>query len=379
MDPKQSNGTVKRKYVNAATGSNQAQYSHDTHSVDQEIISNVEEVHRFNEELAAYTQKGHFLQEGRIAGNERTFPLPRPEALDLITSMIGIVREPLLVLDNNLSIKKANRAFYRTFGHSEKETEGRVIYEVGRNAWDSPILRELLEKVLLDHRAYEEVEIEIESSPLIHKTLRLNVRRLSGGEMILMSIRDVTPRRRAEVELYRVRDELRQGQKMEAIGRLAGGVAHDFNNILTAISGFSELLLDKLEPGSDVVHLANEIKNASARAAALTQQLLAFSRRQVLQPQTISLNSVILGLDELLRRLIGDDIEFGALLGETLGPIHADPGQISQVVLNLALNARDAMPNGGKLSHPDREHQRRAITGSGARAGGWPVCKSDRD
>jgi nitrogen-specific signal transduction histidine kinase len=152
-------------------------------------------------------------------------------AFDLVTSVLEVVREPLVLLGNTLSVRKANQAFYRIFSESEESTETRSIYDVAHDAWNIASLRDLLEKALLDNQAHEEVEIECNFQNTGRKSLRLNVRRLSGGGMILMAIRDVTPRRRTEVELHRVRDELRQGQKMEVIGRLAGGVAHDFNNI----------------------------------------------------------------------------------------------------------------------------------------------------
>jgi signal transduction histidine kinase/ActR/RegA family two-component response regulator len=333
-------------------GAAQVHYDYDTQSAHEEVVSNVEEVQRFNEELEAAEEEALSVNGVQSAANEelQTHDFDPKQALDLIISIVEVVREPLIILDNALHVQKANRSFYRTFRQSEKDTEAHSVYDLAQGAWDIPALRSLLEKVLLDNRAYEEVEVEIEPLPVGRKTLRLNVRRLSGGEMILMSIRDVTPRRRTEVELHRVRDELRQGQKMEVIGRLAGGVAHDFNNILTGILGFSEMLLDSLEEGTDDFHRAEEIKRASERAAALTQQLLAFSRRQVLRPQVVSLNTVILGLNEMLRRLIGDNIELHKTLDGELGAVHADPGQMSQVILNLALNARDAMPQGGRLS-----------------------------
>ena len=329
----------------------QGQYDYDIQSADEEVLSNVKEVQRFNAELILSEEEAHSIDKGLGTANaSEDHNSDSGQAFDLITSIVEVVREPLIILDNALRVRKANRAFYRTFNHPEKETEKRSIYELAQGAWNIPALKVLLEKVLLDNRAYEEVEVESEFPQVGRKTLRLNVRRLSGGEMILMSIRDVTPRRRTEVELHRLQDELRQGQKMEVIGRLAGGVAHDFNNILTGIMGFSELLMDDLEAGTDAFYQAAEIKKASERAAALTQQLLAFSRRQVLRPQVVSLNTVILGLTEMLRRLIGDNIELDNALDEGLGPICADPGQISQIILNLALNARDAMPQGGKLS-----------------------------
>jgi signal transduction histidine kinase/ActR/RegA family two-component response regulator len=352
---KQSAGVTSVSELGRTSGNakgGQIQYDYDIESAQEEIVSNVEEVQRFNEALEAAEEETQSINElWNTASREvQTRSFDSKRAHDLAMSIVEVVREPLMILDNSLCVMKANRAFYRTFNHSENDTETLFIYDLAQGFWDIPALRALLAKVLLDNRAYEEVEIEVGSVALGHKTLRLNVRRLSGGEMILMSIRDVTPRRRTEVELHRVQDELRQGQKMEVIGRLAGGVAHDFNNILTGILGFSEMLLGSLEQGTSDFHHAAEIKRASERAAALTQQLLAFSRRQVLRPEIVSLNTVILGLNEMLRRLIGDNIHLDNALDKDLGMIRADPGQLSQVILNLALNSRDAMLQGGRLS-----------------------------
>jgi signal transduction histidine kinase/CheY-like chemotaxis protein len=145
-------------------------------------------------------------------------------------------------------------------------------------------------------------------------------------------------------------DQLRQSQKLEAIGRLAGGIAHDFNNILTAIMGYSSLLQSGLDGNDPKSQEVEEIKKAVRRASALIQQLLAFSRRQVLQIQVLDLNSVVLNIQPLLQRLIGEDIELIVLSTSSLGHVKSDPGQIEQVLMNLALNARDAMPQGGKLT-----------------------------
>ena len=155
---------------------------------------------------------------------------------------------------------------------------------------------------------------------------------------------------RSLAELRRTQDQLVQAQKMEAIGRLAGGVAHDFNNLLTAIIGYSELLLmglDDLDPRRKDME---EIKKAADRAAVLTRQLLAFSRKQVLQPRVLDLNTTIANMEKMLRRLIREDIELITVLDPNLGQVKADPGQIEQVLMNLAVNARDAMPQGGKLT-----------------------------
>jgi two-component system, cell cycle sensor histidine kinase and response regulator CckA len=156
-------------------------------------------------------------------------------------------------------------------------------------------------------------------------------------------VRDLTRQKELEAQL-------RQAQKMEAVGRLAGGVAHDFNNLLTAIAGYSEFLISGLTEDDRLRRHAEEIKKASARAAALTGQLLAFSRRQVLQPRVLDLNAVVSDMDMMLRRLIGEDVELVAMLETNLATVRADPTQLEQVIVNLAVNARDAMPNGGSLT-----------------------------
>jgi PAS domain S-box-containing protein len=153
---------------------------------------------------------------------------------------------------------------------------------------------------------------------------------------------DITERRLLE-------ERLRQAQKMEAIGQLAGGVAHDFNNLLTAIIGNADFLLQDLPSEAPSRADVNEIRQAADRAASLTRQLLAFSRKQVLQPRTLDLNQLVAGMERMLRRLLAENIEVHLHLAEDAGPVHADPGQMEQVLLNLVLNARDAMPEGGKL------------------------------
>ena len=160
---------------------------------------------------------------------------------------------------------------------------------------------------------------------------------------IVNNYRDATERRSLEQQVI-------QAQKMEAVGRLAGGVAHDFNNILTAIGGYTDLLLADLPLDDPRRQDVDEIHRAADRAAALTQQLLAFSRRQVLQPKVINVNALVVNVEKMLRRLIGEDVQLEAALAEDVGRVRADPGQLEQVLVNLAVNARDAMPGGGRLT-----------------------------
>jgi signal transduction histidine kinase/ActR/RegA family two-component response regulator len=150
-------------------------------------------------------------------------------------------------------------------------------------------------------------------------------------------------------EHLRLEEQYRQAQKMEAVGRLAGGIAHDFNNLLTAILGFSELTMARLAKDDPTRGELQEVLKAGHRAAALTRQMLAFSRRQVMQPRLIDLNERVTDLLKMLKRLIGEDVELVPRLAPGLGLVMADPGQIEQVVMNLAVNSRDAMPEGGQL------------------------------
>jgi PAS domain S-box-containing protein len=163
-------------------------------------------------------------------------------------------------------------------------------------------------------------------------------------------VHDVSERKKSEEEKRRLQEQLVQAQKMEAVGQLAGGIAHDFNNLLTAITGYSELLLGELPPEDLRRSHAEEIRKAGERAASLTQQLLAFSRRQVLEPKVLDVNVVVSDIERMLRRLIGEHIELKTRKAPDIWKVKADPGQIEQAILNLVLNARDAMPSGGTLA-----------------------------
>ena len=181
---------------------------------------------------------------------------------------------------------------------------------------------------------------------------RVIIVRLSGSaasindepeEVLELIAEDITDRRQLE-------EQLRQAQKMDAVGRLAGGVAHDFNNLLMVINGYTEVLLDQLEAGGEMHHKVQSIQQAAERAATLTRQLLAFSRKQLLELKVIDVNNVIADMERLLRPLIGEHIELITRLSPDAGHTRADAGQIEQVIMNLVVNAKDAMPQGGKLT-----------------------------
>jgi two-component system, cell cycle sensor histidine kinase and response regulator CckA len=186
------------------------------------------------------------------------------------------------------------------------------------------------------------VEVAVTTSPI----------RDAGGSVIGVSkvARDLTTRRRVETTLRHTEEQFRQAQKMEAVGRLAGGVAHDFNNLLSVILSYTDLILSDLAQGDPIRDDIEEVRAAGLRASELTKQLLAMSRQQVLQPRVLDINLVLAGMKRMLGRLLGEDIELTVLPDHQIGRVLADPGQIEQVVMNLAVNARDAMKGGGKLT-----------------------------
>ncbi|WP_439629959.1 PAS domain S-box protein [Gemmata sp.] len=261
---------------------------------------------------------------------------------------IQAVKQGILITDPNQPdnpIIYASPGFLQMTGYAADEVLGRNCRFLQGRATDPGAVARLREAVkqkrpctveLLNYRKdgtpfWNELSV----SPVQDATGRLT--HFVGAEV------DVTERRLLE-------EQLRQSQKMDAVGQLAGGVAHDFNNLLTIINGYSDLVLSQAPEGTETWEFAREINRAGGRAAALTQQLLAFSRKQVLETKVLSLNAIVADTDRMLRRLIGEDVSVSAVLAPDLGHVRADPGQIEQVIINLAVNARDAMPRGGRLT-----------------------------
>src|SRR5579872_5521488 len=217
--------------------------------------------------------------------------------------------------------------------------------------------RNLLADLYADRRRSDDLERNFESDQHFHDMEAEWKHRQGNPIVVRLSGRPVTDDAVSSYELVAediterriLEQQFRQAQKMEAIGRLAGGIAHDFNNLLMVISGYTQMLLDELKGESPLRKAATEIEKAADRAASLTRQLLAFSRKQVLSPKVLDLNALVLDNLKMLPRLIGEDVEVVNVPGADLGRIKADPGQVAQVILNLAVNARDAMPQGGKI------------------------------
>jgi PAS domain S-box-containing protein len=238
-----------------------------------------------------------------------------------------------------------NPALVEMLGYESAEQV--LALDVAHDVYVDPAERTLLVQKYHDTQHVDSVEVRWKRRDGGTITVRLSGRAVlnaagepEGFEMIA---EDVTDRRAFE-------EQMRQSQKMEAIGRLAGGVAHDFNNLLTVIKGYTELLLDGYAEHDPRRAEVEEVRKAADRAGALTRQLLAFSRQQVLAPKTLNVNEVVRSMDGLLRRLLGENVELSTVLGVQVGQVRADPGQLEQVIMNLAINARDAMPRGGKLT-----------------------------
>ena len=324
----------------------------ESQNTTEEALSANEELQSLNEELETAKEELQSTNEELITVNDelQAKNAALAQARDFAMSIVETVRQPLLVLDTDLRIRMANRAFYRTFQVSPLEAEGQAIYSLSRGSWDLPGLRDALDGLLRDGNSFPDFEVEQDFPGVGRRSLVLGGCRINHLRMILLAVDDITERKLAQQALRKSEEHLRQSQKMEAVGRLAGGIAHDFNNLLTAIIGYSALLCDRLAGDESAMREVLEIKSAGERAASLTQQLLAFSRRQVLQPKVLDLNAIVADFDKMLRRLVGERIRVAIDCEPDLWQVRADPGEIGRAIMNLSLNARDAMPEGGTLT-----------------------------
>jgi PAS domain S-box-containing protein len=256
-------------------------------------------------------------------------------------------------LDGNLT--SVNPAAELLLGYTQEELLKRNVWDLLPAAQREAAREQAWRLVAGESPGPLECEVQVKGGGVLVVEVNLSIMRKDGKPVTVHGIlRDATERRRLE-------EQLLQAQKMEAIGRLAGGVAHDFNNLLTVINGYSDMLLNDLVEDDPQRSAIEEIRGAGERAAALTKQLLTFGRRQILRPRPLDLNALIRGAERMLQRLIDENILLETNLGPELGLVEADPGQMNQLLLNLSVNARDAMPDGGRLvittanSHFDSE------------------------
>ncbi len=270
------------------------------------------------------------------------------KSLNYADAVIETVREPLLVLDSGLRVVRANRSFYDTFQLSPEDTVFRPIFELDDDQWNIAALRTLLERIIPENQSFHDFEIAQRFDRIGEKTLLLNARQatpVAGQEaLILLAIDDITQRKLAD-------DRLRQVQKLESIGRLAGGIAHDFNNLLNIISAYATVLAEHGGPDEKKRTEGLEaIQRSVQRGSALVRQLLTFARKTDVVFGPVRLNAVVEEIVEILRATFPKEIVVKADLTPELPAIKADANQLHQAVLNLCVNARDAMPRGGTIT-----------------------------
>ncbi|MEO6055586.1 MAG: CheR family methyltransferase, partial [Gemmatimonadales bacterium] len=261
--------------------------------------------------------------------------------------LVETVMVPLVVLDDDLRTVHANTAFHRTFQTSGEAIQGVRINEFEDGAWAVDGLAEFLQSARLSSSPIPGLEITVESPRLGGRTLQLNAGQVDppafGPGRLLVAMEDITERRLAEASTM-------QASRMQAVGELAGGVAHEINNQMTAVMGFTRFLLDDTGEADPKREDLERVLRAARRTAEVTGQLLAFSRRQLLQMVVLDLNTLVAANETLLRRALGAEIELDISLGENVGQVRADQAQLEQVLVNLALNGRDAMGGIGRLT-----------------------------
>lgn len=272
---------------------------------------------------------------------------------DFVSAVVDTVGSLVVVLDREGRIVRFNRACEQCTGYSAEEVTGKPFWDLFLTPDEYDVIRDVFLRIISMRLTPDKPEFP--SRRVNHWLTRSGERRLiqwsntlitdreGGVEYVIGTGVDITEQRQLE-------EQFRQAQKMEAVGNLAGGLAHDFNNLLTVINGYSQLVLDQLGEESPLWKEVLEVQHAGERATSLVRQLLAFSRKQMVRPRILDLNSVLAGLTKMLGRIVGETVELITEFDPALPPVKADPGQIEQVVMNLAVNAIDAMPQGGRLT-----------------------------
>jgi two-component system cell cycle sensor histidine kinase/response regulator CckA len=322
------------------------------------VTSHFENEHRILHKDGTYRwmlSRGLVIQEKeeaptRMAGSQIDItPLKQAEeSLRLFEKAVETLQIGLTITDSKGKIIYSNPAEAAMHGYQVEELIGQDVRVMApRVIWNPMTTNQLLKRKSWRR---ESVNVRKDGSIFPVQLMSVVVPNVDGDPYgVITTCEDITDRKQAEEEVASLEEQLRQSQKIEAIGRLAGGIAHDFNNLLTVIKGYSELSLTELSKDDPVKENIEDIQRATERAGNLTRQLLAFSRRQILEMRVLDLNDLLRDLEKMLRRIINEDIEMVTLLADDLGKIKTDPGQIEQVVMNLVVNAKDAMPNGGKL------------------------------
>ena len=314
--------------------------------------SNKSGITRVRDKLRQLIAGEHPTKREKAAGetalqHPETVVIKPPTQEELLRVTIASISESVIACDPMGRVIFLNPAAHDLTGWSPEEAQGHplsmilsIVNEVSRQPIEDSADKALPEGVVVGF-SNPKVLISKDGSERLIDDRAAPIRDEKGNIVgVVLVLRDISNFKRLEKQFL-------QAQKMEAVGRLAGGVAHDFNNLLTIISGYSEILMQRDFPNKEML---KEIQKAGERAASLTRQLLAFSRQQVLAPEVLSLNTVVGSTEKMLRRLIGEDVRLDTVLDPSLGRVQADPGQMEQVIMNLAVNARDAMPQGGRLT-----------------------------
>ncbi len=307
---------------------------------DKKHLDNEEEVFKlYNERLVSKLEKKMLELEEEIKSRQKI-----EKEIQMLAHAIKSISECVNVTDMNGNILFINESFIKIYGYTQDELIGKSIKLIRSSNNPKDLLENIHKQTLSGGWKGELIQKKKDGSDVPVSLSTSLIRNESNETIAIISVSsDISDRRELE-------EQFRQTQKMEAVGRLAGGVAHDFNNLLTVINGYSELILRNMKSDDPIYKQLVEIDKAGQRAASLTRQLLAFSRKQVLQPVVLDIKHIMTNLDRMLHRLISENIELTTLFDPDLGYIKADPGQIEQVILNLVINARDAMPLGGKLT-----------------------------